>query len=193
VLSPGTINPFTLPSVTLNDRHKLPDAPGVYFAIGKRRAVLYIGKAGSLRKRWTRNHDRLPLLEYIGGVRLAYLIADVGVLTVLEPDFIKRYRPRFNYNHQPVEKPKHQPVVKGKVAANKPRPSFIPRVVKVECCIANRAGIRCNRCGGLVKQGDMYSLYYEKSKQTENVCLNGCGLPRLLKPKTESAKKGKAK
>ena len=35
------------------NRKKLPDAPGVYFFLGRRKEILYIGKATSLRNRIT--------------------------------------------------------------------------------------------------------------------------------------------
>ena len=46
------INPFNLPSVTLNSIRDLPTETGVYFAISQD-AILYIGKSENLRDRWS--------------------------------------------------------------------------------------------------------------------------------------------
>jgi len=103
----SVIDPFELPAVPLERRDKLPNKSGIYFAV-KRGSVLYVGKASNLRKRWQRNHDRFHLLDYIGGVRLAYLTVDDDVASLAEmaANFIKCFRPKFNSQHIPVEKPK---------------------------------------------------------------------------------------
>ncbi|MDZ8135795.1 MAG: GIY-YIG nuclease family protein [Nostoc sp. DedQUE04] len=58
MINPQTINPFFLPSVTLEKRSQLPVTSGIYFVIDIQNKVRYIGKAINLRERW-RNHKVL--------------------------------------------------------------------------------------------------------------------------------------
>lgn len=52
-----------LPSVPLPDRDRLPQCPGIYFAIDAHDRVLYIGRAANLLGRWKgRQHHRLEQL-----------------------------------------------------------------------------------------------------------------------------------
>ena len=49
-------DPFALPFVLASQKSKLPPCPGIYFAIGGARTILYIGSAKNIRSRW-RNHN----------------------------------------------------------------------------------------------------------------------------------------
>jgi hypothetical protein len=74
---------WLLPSVALAERERLPDKPGVYFAISGRE-IVYIGMAGKqgLRRRWGDNsgygaHDKLAELQWLNReskVRLVYWV-----------------------------------------------------------------------------------------------------------------------
>jgi excinuclease ABC subunit C len=89
-------------SVTPADkRRELPDEPGVYLFRDSRGKVLYVGKAGSIRKR-VASHFSNPSTR--GGVGLVDQIEQVEALVVhtdaeallVEQNFIKQYKPRFN-------------------------------------------------------------------------------------------------
>ncbi len=92
----------TGPSVVARQLKGLPNGPGVYRMIGADGAVLYVGKARSLKKR-VQSYARL------GGhtnriARMIAATADMEVTTtatetealLLEANLIKRLRPRFN-------------------------------------------------------------------------------------------------
>jgi excinuclease UvrABC nuclease subunit len=92
-------------SMTLAQLKKLPDAPGVYFFLGRNKKILYIGKATSLRSR-----VRSYLVEDIATVRSPLIAQMVQEAThvdhrttdsvlealILEADLIKKFRPEFN-------------------------------------------------------------------------------------------------
>jgi len=84
---------------------KLPDAPGVYFFLGKRKEVLYIGKATSLRSR-VRSYFA-PDLGEARGPLVTHMIAQAcsidwrqtdSVLEalILEANLIKTHKPKAN-------------------------------------------------------------------------------------------------
>ncbi len=97
-------------------KKKLPDAPGVYFFLGARREILYIGKATSLKNR-VRSYfaadireKRSELIENM--VKEAKTIAttvtdSVLEALILETNLIRTHKPRYNtrskddksYNH----------------------------------------------------------------------------------------------
>ncbi|MEO1558851.1 MAG: GIY-YIG nuclease family protein, partial [Cyanobacteria bacterium J06632_19] len=66
------INPLDLPSVTLLEKHKLPQLPAIYFAIAESGEILYIGRSINIANRWLRHH-RYSELKEIGNVRIAWL------------------------------------------------------------------------------------------------------------------------
>lgn len=93
--------------MTKKDLHtkKLPDTPGVYFFLGKRKEILYIGKATSLRSR-VRSYFAMDIAE-----KRSQLIADmveeaktvdwtatdsVFEALILEANLIRTHKPRFN-------------------------------------------------------------------------------------------------
>jgi excinuclease ABC subunit C len=97
-------------------KKKLPDTPGVYFFIGPKKEILYIGKATSLRSRVRSYfvHDitekRSPLIE-----QMVHEAVTVEVTTtdsvlealILESNLIRTHKPKYNtkskddksYNH----------------------------------------------------------------------------------------------
>lgn len=86
-------------------RERLPDSPGVYFFADKEDAVLYIGKATSLRDRvrsyftqdmlLTRGPKIVRMLELATSIR--WRVADSALeALILEANLIRQYRPAYN-------------------------------------------------------------------------------------------------
>ena len=84
---------------------RIPDAPGVYFFLGKNKKVLYIGKATSLRDRM-RSYFASDLGEARGPL-ITHMIAkarsvdwrqtpSVLEALILEANLIKHYKPKAN-------------------------------------------------------------------------------------------------
>lgn len=97
-------------------KKKLPDAPGVYFFLGKRKEILYIGKATSLRSRVRSYFDgalrekRSALIEAMveEANDISWTVTDsVLEAMLLEVNLIRTHKPRCNtrskddksYNH----------------------------------------------------------------------------------------------
>lgn len=98
------------------EKKKFPDAPGVYFFLGKRKEILYIGKATSLRNR-IRSYfapdvrtKRSEVIErMVADARAIEWTETDSVLEalILETNLIRTHKPRFNtrskddksYNH----------------------------------------------------------------------------------------------
>ncbi len=86
-------------------KKKLPDAPGVYFFLGRNRKILYIGRATSLRNR-VRSYFDGRLLETRGPwlEKMFPLIRSIDVrktdsvleAILLEADLIKKFQPPYN-------------------------------------------------------------------------------------------------
>ena len=97
-------------------KKKLPDAPGVYFFLGARKEILYIGKATSLKNR-VRSYfapdledKRSPLIaKMVGEAKTVEYTETDSVLEalILESNLIRTHKPRYNtiakddksYNH----------------------------------------------------------------------------------------------
>lgn len=84
---------------------KMPDTPGVYFFLDKRKKVLYIGKATSLRDR-TRSYFAPDIAE-VRSPLIARMVESAAALDwratdsvlealILEANLIKHYKPKFN-------------------------------------------------------------------------------------------------
>src|SRR5687768_9884729 len=82
-------------------RRALPDTPGVYLFRDARGRVIYVGKAKSLRKRVASHFsgrtaygpaEVVPLIESIETT----VVATEAEALLLEQNFIKQYKPRFN-------------------------------------------------------------------------------------------------
>jgi excinuclease ABC subunit C len=97
-------------------KKKLPDAPGVYFFLGRRKEILYIGKATSLKTRVRSYFDpaikdkRSALIEQmVGEAKSVDFTETDSVLEalILETNLIRTHKPKFNtrskddksYNH----------------------------------------------------------------------------------------------
>src|SRR3954447_6024764 len=78
-------------------RRALPDAPGVYLFHGAQGAVIYVGKARSIRKR-VASHFSGGETQMTSRVdRIDFLVTGNEAEALLaEQNFIKRHRPRFN-------------------------------------------------------------------------------------------------
>ena len=88
---------LSLPFVSLDDRHLLPQEPVIYFALDSADTLLYIGKSVNARMRWASNsHHRYEQLVKIGGVRLAYWLCLKEELSNKESALIQRFKPKFN-------------------------------------------------------------------------------------------------
>lgn len=84
---------------------KLPDAPGVYFFVGKKREILYIGRATSLRDR-VKSYFKDDVIESRGplivdmvtrAVKIDYLQTDSVLEAVIaEANLIKKWQPTAN-------------------------------------------------------------------------------------------------
>jgi len=115
---------------------KIPDTPGVYFFLGKRKEVLYIGKATSLRDR-TRSYFAKDLIKTRGPLLVDMLSRATSLdwrqtdsvleALILEASLIRSYKPKFNsvqkddksYNHVVITKEDYPRVllVRGKELA----------------------------------------------------------------------------
>ncbi|MGZ4299433.1 MAG: excinuclease ABC subunit UvrC [Solirubrobacteraceae bacterium] len=82
-------------------RRELPDQPGVYLFRDERGKVIYVGKAISIRKRVASHfsnpstragRDLLPMIEQIE----ALVVHTESEALLVEQNFIKQYKPRFN-------------------------------------------------------------------------------------------------
>ena len=97
-------------------KKKLPDAPGVYFFLGKRKDILYIGKATSLKNRVRSYFDlairekRSELIEQMVGEAKAVDFTETDSVLealILETNLIRTHKPKYNtrskddksYNH----------------------------------------------------------------------------------------------
>src|SRR5436190_2542056 len=93
--------PATAAQSLADQRRSLPDAPGVYLFRDSRGRVIYVGKAKSLRKRVASHFsgrtafgpaELVPLIDSIE----ATVVATEAEALLLEQNFIKQHKPRFN-------------------------------------------------------------------------------------------------
>ena len=123
---------------------KLPDAPGVYFFLGPKKQILYIGKATSLRDR-VKSYFSKDLIMTRGGlvqqmvqeaVNVDFQVTDsVLEALILESNLIKKYQPHANtkekddksFNHVIVTREKFPQVllVRGKNVGKEIHQQFI--------------------------------------------------------------------
>ena len=93
------------PSITLGLKN-LPDSPGVYFFLGRKKEILYIGKATSLRDR-VRSYFAQDLMETRSPIIWKMITEDAHTIDfrqtdsvlealMLEADLIKKFQPYFN-------------------------------------------------------------------------------------------------
>ena len=89
----ATIDPLTLPSLSLANRSALPSCPAVYFALEGDR-VSYIGRTTNLQQRWMAHHRYSQLsIE----ARIAWLeCSDPELLPEIEEALIAHFNPPLN-------------------------------------------------------------------------------------------------
>jgi excinuclease ABC subunit C len=88
----------------LEQRRALPDQPGVYLFRDGRGAVLYVGKAKSIRKRVASHFSKAPVPSSPGHAEMMAAVEQIECVVVAseaeallaEQSFIKQHRPRFN-------------------------------------------------------------------------------------------------
>jgi hypothetical protein len=91
----ATINPLTLPSLSLANRSALPPCPAVYFAL-EGDHVLYVGRSVNLQQRWI-THHRYSQLKGLNNVRIAWLeCSDPSLLPEIEAALIEYFQPSLN-------------------------------------------------------------------------------------------------
>ncbi|CBN56835.1 MULTISPECIES: GIY-YIG nuclease family protein [Kamptonema] len=97
------MNPLSLEplsgQLTLRLRDRLPDLPGIYFVVGEREQLFYIGQAKNLRKRWAgKSHHRYKQFARKGldKIIIKYILASVSELNELECKYIKQFNPLLN-------------------------------------------------------------------------------------------------
>ena len=98
--------------LTLRLRHQLPDHPGIYFVVGEREQLFYIGQAKNLRKRWAgASHHRYKQLARKGldKIVIKYILASVSELKELECQYIQQFNPLLNYGKVKKYLPKISP------------------------------------------------------------------------------------
>lgn len=96
MINPQSINPSTLPSVSLPDREQLPTTPCVYFAIDEQGVVQYIGRSVNPQARW-RCHHRYQQLSGMSGIKISYLLLEEAeLLPEVEAALISFFQPRLN-------------------------------------------------------------------------------------------------
>ena len=113
---------------------KLPDQPGVYIMHDKSDAIIYIGKAVSLRKRvrqyFQPSHDEgLRKKQMVANIaRFEYMITDSELeALVLECNLIKEHMPKYNTM---LRDDKSYPYIKVTVNEDYPRVQFAFRMKK---------------------------------------------------------------
>lgn len=93
-----------LPETVTQKLDALPAQPGVYLFKDKKGAIVYVGKAKSLRSRvrsyfqgsLTDNRAFIPLLQQTIGDLETIVAANEKEATILENNLVKEHRPRFN-------------------------------------------------------------------------------------------------
>lgn len=104
-LTVESLAPFSLPSVTLEERSSLPEIAGIYFVLSGTTTILYIGKSVHLQRRWQAHH-RFYQLRSFDGVRIAWLaLAQLTEeeLTSREEAYIDHFQPFLNTTDIPHE------------------------------------------------------------------------------------------
>lgn len=103
MIDPQQIDPHQLPSTPLAKRAKLPEIPGIYFAIDRAENIQYIGRSRNINQRWI-SHHRTNELKEMRGVRIAYMkIVDVESLPEIETALIQHFEPLLNGISIPVQ------------------------------------------------------------------------------------------
>ena len=84
-------------SCRLEDRKtELPASSGIYAVLDKNK-VMYIGRSGNLRKRWSSGHHRYHQAAKLKDPRLAWILLSKREINKVETAFIKQYQPAWNW------------------------------------------------------------------------------------------------
>lgn len=59
--------------------------------------VMYIGRSGNLRKRWSSGHHRYHQADKLKDPRLAWILLSKREINKVETAFIKQYQPAWNW------------------------------------------------------------------------------------------------
>lgn len=97
-MKPISVEPLS-GQLTLRLRDRLPDLPGIYFVVGEREQLFYIGQAKNLRKRWAgTSHHRYKQFARKGldKIIIKYILASVSELNELECKYINQFNPLLN-------------------------------------------------------------------------------------------------
>ena len=130
---------------------KLPDQPGVYIMHDSRDAIIYIGKAVSLRKRvhqyFQASHDegikKAQMVKQIA--RFEYIITDSELeALVLECNLIKEHRPKYNTM---LRDDKTYPYIRVTVGEDFPRVLFSRQQKKY---LYDRISVVCGKCNNIL-------------------------------------------
>ena len=93
--------PSKTPHKLTEQRRALPDQPGVYLFRDEKGRVIYVGKASSLKKRVASHfsgrtrYGPAELVPLIDAIEYTVTATEAEAL-LLEQNFIKQYKPRFN-------------------------------------------------------------------------------------------------
>lgn len=103
---PREINIADLPFVTLQKRHDLPSAEGVYFLFEPEEdgdlTLIYVGQTGDFRRRWKR-HEVMERLSAEKDYHIAYFEVSDASLLAIESYFIAEWMPLLNKTFAPVK------------------------------------------------------------------------------------------
>lgn len=90
-----TIDISLLPSVSLAERHMLPNTPAIYFVI-RDKEIFYIGSAKRLCFRW-QSHHHIDKFLAVSDIRIAWLSMDSSeALLPFEKTLIAYFKPSHN-------------------------------------------------------------------------------------------------
>ncbi|MFK0735176.1 MAG: GIY-YIG nuclease family protein [Gloeotrichia echinulata GP01] len=95
--NPELINPLDLPSLTLNQKNKLPEITSIYFVISEKDEILYIGRTINLRQRWATHHRLTEFLSQHETAKVSWIeIQEANLLPSLEKSMINYFQPSLN-------------------------------------------------------------------------------------------------
>jgi excinuclease UvrABC nuclease subunit len=127
MINPSSLDLATLPSLLLSERAKLPETPGVCFAINSLGQIQYIGRSINIRNRWL-SHHRKPDLKIIDNIRIAWIeIEELTLLGKIEQELIDYFVPRLNglRNRADHRKSETDDALKAETVTRTPQ-TFIP-------------------------------------------------------------------
>ncbi|MEH2034034.1 MAG: GIY-YIG nuclease family protein [Nostoc sp.] len=95
--APELINLSDLPSLTLNEKNKLPEITSIYFVISEKDEILYIGRTINLRQRWATHHRLTEFLSQHETAKVSWVeVKEASLLISLEKSMISYFKPSLN-------------------------------------------------------------------------------------------------